>query len=98
MSKPQVNEFPQHGPDVPSPGDLLVEAIADAVARKLERMAGMKNRLMDIHAAAEYLGLTEPALRQKAGVEIACIRSDGRLRFDRRDLDRWIDQAPRQGV
>jgi Helix-turn-helix domain len=85
-------------PTAPSAGDLLVEAIADAVARKLERMSGMQQRLMDIHDAARYLGMTEPALRQKAGVELPCVRLDGKLRFDRRELDRYIDRAPRGGV
>jgi hypothetical protein len=37
-------------------GDFLIEAIADAVARKLERMAGMQQRLMDVEAAARYPG------------------------------------------
>ncbi len=81
-----------------SAGDFLVEAIAEAVARKLERMAGMQQRLMDVHDAATYLGLSEPALRQKAGVDVPCVRLDGRLRFDRRELDRYIDRAPREGV
>ena len=81
-----------------SAGDLMIDAIATAVASKIERMAGMRQRLLDIHSAAEYLGMTEPALRQKAGVDIPCVRIDGKLRFDRRDLDRLIDRAPRQGV
>jgi hypothetical protein len=81
-----------------TPGDTLIEAIADAVARKLERMAGMQQRLMDVKDAAKYLGMTEDALRHKAGVDIPCVRIDGRLRFDRRELDRWIDRAPREGV
>jgi hypothetical protein len=76
----------------------LIEAIAEAVARKLERIAGMEQRLMDIHGAARYLGMTENALRQKAGVDIPCVRIDGKLRFDRRELDRYIDRAPREGI
>jgi len=79
-------------------GDFLIEAIAEAVARKLERIAGMEQRLMDIHGAARYLGMTENALRQKAGVDIPCVRIDGKLRFDRRELDRYIDRAPREGI
>jgi hypothetical protein len=81
-----------------SAGDLLIEAIADAVALKLERMAGLQQRLMDLHDAAKYLGMTEDALRHKAGVDIPSVRIDGKLRFDRRDLDRYIDRAPRQGI
>jgi hypothetical protein len=83
---------------VPTAGDALIEAIANAVALKLERMAGMQQRLMDVKDAARYLGMTEDALRHKAGVDIPCVRIDGRLRFDRRELDRYIDRAPRQGI
>ena len=78
--------------------DLFLSAIADAIADRLEQRVGMQQRLMDIHDAAKYLGMTEPALRQKAGIDVPCIRRDGKLRFDRRELDRWIDQAPREGV
>lgn len=81
-----------------SAGDFLIEAIANAVALKLERMAGMHQRLMDVKDAARYLGMTEDALRHKSGVDIPCVRMDGKLRFDRRDLDRVIDRAPRNGV
>jgi excisionase family DNA binding protein len=80
-------------------GDLLIEAIAEAVAAKLERMAGAQQRLMDVHDTARYLGMTENAIREKVSAgDLPCIRIDGKLRFDRRELDRWIDRAPRQGV
>lgn len=45
----------------------MIEAIAEAVALKLERMAGMQQRLMEIEDAAKYLGMTVHALRHKAG-------------------------------
>lgn len=93
-----MNKATELGNPPSSAGDLLVEAIADAVARRLERMAGAQQRLMDVHGAAKYLGMTEPALRQKAGIDIPCVRADGKLRFDKRDLDRWIDRAPREGI
>ena len=53
-----------------SPGDAMIQAIAEAVALKLERMAGMQQRLMEVKEAAKYLGMTEDALRHKAGVEM----------------------------
>ena len=81
-----------------SAGDAMIEAIADAVALRLERMAGMRQWLLDVHQAAEYLGMSEHALRHKAGVDVPCTRIDGKLRFDRRDLDRYIDRAPREGL
>lgn len=81
-----------------SAGDDLVNAIADAVAIRLERMASCNQRLMGIEKAAEYLGLTVDALRARAGRDIPCVRTDRYMRFDRRELDRWIDRAPREGV
>jgi hypothetical protein len=81
-----------------SVGEMLISAIAEAVAQKVQRMVGVHQRLMDITAAAMYLGMSEHALRHKAGKDIPCVRLDGKLRFDRRDLDRHIDLAPREGV
>jgi hypothetical protein len=83
-----------------SAGDALIDAIANAVALRLERMGlACQQRLMDVHGAARYLWMTENAIREKASVgDLPCVRIDGKLRFDRRELDRWIDRAPRQGV
>lgn len=81
-----------------SAGDAMIEAIAEAVALKLERIAATSQRLMEVEEAAKYLGLTCHALRHKAAVEIPCVRIDSKLRFDRRDLDRYIDCAKRDGV
>ena len=79
-------------------GDQLIASIAEAVAAKLELMAGSTQRLLDIDAAAMYLGMTTAALRHKAGIDIPVVKIDSKLRFDRRDLDRFIDRAPREGV
>jgi hypothetical protein len=80
-------------------GDSLIEAIANAVASRLQHWAGTTQRLLDIDQAAQYLGMTPVALRHKAGCgEIVVVKIDGRLRFDRRDLDRFIDSARREGV
>jgi hypothetical protein len=81
-----------------SAGDSLIAAIADAVALRLERMAGSSKRLLDAEQAAEYLGMTVNALRHKAGRELPVVKIDNKLRFDKRDLDRFIDRAPREGV
>ena len=81
-----------------SPGDAMIEAIAEAVALKLARMATMSQRLMDVDEAAKYLGMSPHALRHKAAVDIPCVRIDAKLRFDRRDLDRYIDRAKREGL
>lgn len=81
-----------------SVGDAMIEAIAEAVAQKLERLTEISQRLMELEDAAKYLGLTCHALRHKAAVEIPCVRIDSKLRFDRRDLDRYIDCAKREGI
>ncbi len=81
-----------------SAGDILIQGLADAVALRLERMASCNQRLLDIDQAANYLGLSPGALRHKAGVDIPVVKIDAKLRFDKRDLDRYIDQAPREGV
>jgi hypothetical protein len=81
-----------------SAGDVMIEAIAAAIAIKLELMVSTSQRLMDIEEAAKYLGMTPHALRHKAAVDIPCVRIDTKLRFDRRDLDRYIDRAKREGV
>lgn len=79
-------------------GDALIEAIAQAIASKFERITATQQRLMNIEDAANFLGMTVHALRHKAGVDIPCVRIDGKLRFDKRDLDRYIDRANREGV
>lgn len=79
-------------------GDAMIQAIADAVALKLERMTAARQRLLDVDEAAAYLGMTAVALRHKAGKDIPVVKIDNKLRFDRRDLDKYIDRAPRDGV
>jgi hypothetical protein len=76
----------------------MIEAIADAVFLRLQHWAGCTQRLLDVDQAAQYLGMTAAALRHKAGIDLPCVKIDAKLRFDRRDLDRFIDRAPREGV
>jgi hypothetical protein len=79
------------------PGDALVEAIAEAVSLRLEGLLVLPQRLFDIDEAARYLGMSAYSLRHKAGLEIPVVRLDAKLRFDRRDLDKFIDRAKREG-
>jgi excisionase family DNA binding protein len=89
-------------PDDPEERELeLIGKTANTLARELARLIvhhiveeiEMKKRLFDISDAAEYLGLTEEALRTKvAGAQIPHVVIDRRYRFDRQDLDRWIDE------
>jgi hypothetical protein len=76
---------------------LIVEEIAQAVFLKLEEKQVHTQRLVDIDQAARYLGMSPYSLRHKAGVEIPVVRLDAKLRFDRRDLDKFIDAAKREG-
>ena len=61
-------------------------------------MVASQQRLLDVDDAAKYLGMTTHALRHKAGTEVPVVKIDNKLRFDRRDLDRYIDRAQREGV
>jgi len=79
-------------------GGPLIEAIADAVALRVEQMAGRKQCLLDIDQAAEYLGMSAMGFRHKVRILIPIVKIDSKLRFDKRDLDTYIDRAPRQGV
>lgn len=74
----------------------LVEAIAEAVMAKMEKFAGMKRRLLDIEEAADYLGMSTVALRHECacGGELHIVRIDSAPRFDRRELDRYLDRHP----
>jgi hypothetical protein len=94
----QIQDYKPEKDGQLSPGDAMIEAIAEAVAIKLSRISTMSQRLMDVEEAAKYLGMTPHALRHKASVDVPCVRIDAKLRFDRRDLDRYIDRAKREGL
>lgn len=54
-----------------------------------------KSRLMDIRQTAEYLGLSEAALRKQVFLRNVggLIRIGGRLYFDRGKLEKFLDEA-----
>jgi len=84
-----------------SAGDALVSAIADAVLDRLQKRIEERRRVFGLEDAAEYLGMTPDALQHRAGIDIPCLASERakrRLRFDKRDLDRWIDRQGREGL
>jgi len=76
----------------------LLDGVADAIAVRVDRAKESEQRLMDIGDAAKYLGMSTHALRHKAGAGIPCVLIDGKLRFDKRDLDNCVDRAKRRGV
>ena len=74
--------------------DGLIDLLADRVAAKVATSQISTRRLVDVRGAAEYLGCSPAAVRQKvARGELPTVRLDGKNRFDLRDLDELIDRA-----
>ena len=74
--------------------DEFLDAIADAIADRLERRESLRRRVLDLDQVAEYLGASEDTIhRMVAEGRLAPVRFDRRLRFDVRDLDRLIEEA-----
>jgi len=80
-----------------STGNQGLDAFADAIAeRVVQRLTAAqernKTRLLDVAAAAEYIGRSPSALRHLiARGAIPCVRRDGRVQVDRQDLDNWLE-------
>jgi len=52
-----------------------------------------RKRLLTVRETATYIGRTETAVRELAWQgKLPYIRSDRRVMFDIRDLERWIDE------
>lgn len=78
--------------------DSILDALADRLARKVSTSHVSTRRLVDVRGAAEYLGCSPAAIRQKvARGELPTVRLDGKNRFDLRDLDMLIEQAKHHG-
>jgi excisionase family DNA binding protein len=74
---------------------LIKQAVRDAIQ---EASLLPSRRVLDLHVAAEYLGLTPDALRHKvAAGEIPTVRLDRKYRFDIRDLDSLIENSKDRG-
>jgi excisionase family DNA binding protein len=76
-------------------GDALIEGIADAVARRLERLQTIRKRLLRVEEAAEYLAMSEDTVeRLVANGKLTPVRGlDRRIRFDICDLEKLIDDS-----
>ncbi|MBV8553370.1 MAG: helix-turn-helix domain-containing protein [Acidobacteriaceae bacterium] len=73
-------------------GDILFDGIADAVAERLLKMQFRPNRLLTAEEAAQYLGLSEDAIRDLVNQgRLIPVRPTRKLQFDIRDLDAFID-------
>ncbi len=80
-----------------STGNQAWDALADAIAERVcERLTAAqernKGRLLNVAAAAEYIGRSPSALRHLiAKRAIPAVRRDGRVQLDRQDLDNWLE-------
>jgi uncharacterized protein (DUF1778 family) len=91
---PQPNT---HGAAMTTTGNQGLDALADAIAERVYRrltadLQRDKSRLLDVAAAAEYVGRSESAVRHLIGKKaLPCVRRDGRVQLDRQDLDNWLE-------
>lgn len=68
--------------------DALAELLADKI---LERKTPQQTKWMTAEETAEYLGLSTKGIYNRASAnKIPFHRIDGRMRFDRDELDRWV--------
>ena len=74
--------------------EINTDTIADAVVSRLKESAVLAPRLLTLNQAAIYLGLTADALKAKVHMgRIPTVDLDKKLRFDKLDLDRIIEES-----
>ncbi|MFL6352275.1 MAG: helix-turn-helix domain-containing protein [Bryobacteraceae bacterium] len=85
--------------------DELLDNVATRIASKLQDAARRQQttkthaRLLNVREAATYLGRTKDAVQHLGSSgKLPIVRSDKRVFFDVRDLDRWIEQNKRQQI
>jgi len=72
--------------------DALIDAVAERVLARLTKDGILQPRLLSVPAAAMYLGRTEEAVRRlQASGTLRAVKLDGRVQFDRVDLDTFIE-------
>jgi excisionase family DNA binding protein len=74
-----------------------IEALADALSRRMLQNGNVERpRLLNLDQAAIYLGMTPEAVKSKAiQGQVPAVKVDKKWRFDRIDLDRWIEDHKR---
>jgi excisionase family DNA binding protein len=78
--------------------EINTDTIADAVVARLTDSGVLIPCLLTLDQAATYLGLTKEALKAKVHIgKVPTVEIDKKLRFDRHDLDRIIDDNKRVG-
>lgn len=74
--------------------EINSDTIAEAVVSRLKDSAVLAPRLLTLNQAAMYLGLTPNALKAKVHMgRVPTVDIDKKLRFDKLDLDRIIEQS-----
>jgi excisionase family DNA binding protein len=74
-----------------------IEALAEALSRKMLQNGHIEQpRLLNLDEAAAYLGMTPEAIKSKAiQGQMHAVKVDKKWRFDRVELDRWIEDHKR---
>jgi excisionase family DNA binding protein len=94
---PPINNSQMPGNEVRMSDLLNIEALADALSRKMMANGMVERpRLMNLDQAAAYLGMTTDAIKSKALMgQMPAVKIDKKWRFDRFDWDRWIEDHKR---
>jgi len=73
--------------------EINSNTIAEAVVARLVDCGVLVPRLLTLEPAATYLEMTKDALKAKVHIgKIPTVGLDGKLRFDKHDLDRIIHE------
>jgi excisionase family DNA binding protein len=82
----------------PAARDFLnIDVLAEAVASRIKTEVAVKQRVFDLDEAAAYCGLTRDSFKKKVVRDrIRKVRLDKCWRFDKADLDTWIDSHKEQ--
>jgi excisionase family DNA binding protein len=71
---------------------INIEILAHAVANKIKLETAISKRVFNLDEAAAYCGLTRDSFKKKVLRDrIQKVRLDKCWRFDKADLDAWID-------
>ena len=80
-----------------SPELINVAGLAKALAVHLQSALPVTKRVMNVEEAAEYCGLPRESFKKKVVRDrIPKVRFDKCWRFDKADLDAWIDSHKEQ--
>ena len=87
---------PSNAADSRDTVEFFLNAMADAIADRLEHRRDTRRRLLDMEQTCEYLGVSEDGVyRLVQDQKLTPVRFDRRMRFDIRELDQLIEGAKR---